>query len=89
MSILTAPPENGVIFKHRRRASGTKLRELYDRYVDRYGKKLEKSSRSDDDVMRTFRAPLAQRQVLSRLTKKRITGKDDEYEFPYAWKNGR
>jgi hypothetical protein len=66
-----------------------KLSELYDRYVERYGKKLEKPSRSDDDVMRTFREPLSQRQVLSKLTRKRITGRDDEYEFPYAWKNGR
>jgi len=66
-----------------------KLSELYERYVERYSKKLEKPSRSDDDVMRTFREPLAQRQVLPRLTRKRIVGKDDEYEFPYAWKNGR
>jgi hypothetical protein len=65
------------------------LSQLYDRYVDRYSRKQEKPSRSDDDVMRTFRDPLAQRQVLSRLTRKRITGNDDEYEFPYAWKNGR
>jgi hypothetical protein len=53
------------------------LNELYERYVERYGKKLDKPSRSDDEVMRIFKEPLAERQVLPKLTKRTIVGKDD------------
>src|SRR5437773_2460982 len=38
--------------------------------------------------MRIFRESLSQRHVLPKLNRKRISGKDDEYDFPYAWKNG-
>jgi len=62
--------------------------ELYERYVERYGRKSDKPSRTDEEVLRKFREPLLERHVLTKLTKKKILGKDDEYDFPYAWKNG-
>jgi hypothetical protein len=64
------------------------LNDLYERYVERYSKRLEKPSRTDDDVLRVFKEPLVERQILPKLTSKKIIGKDDEYEFRYAWKNG-
>lgn len=64
------------------------LAELYERYVERYAGGGEEQRREDEDVWRTFRDSLAVRQVPVRLTPKKITGADYEYEFAHAWKNG-
>lgn len=63
------------------------LEELYDRFVERYAQRPQRSGRSDDDVWRIFRHPLSERRVLAKLKPKRIVAPDDEHEFPHAWKN--
>ncbi len=64
------------------------LETLYERLVERYNKREQRPTRSDDDVLRVFRQPLATRHVLNRIGSKTIAGRDYEHEFPIAWKNG-
>ena len=37
---------------------------------------------------KVFRKELGSKQVLSRMQSKRIIGKDYDYEFQHAWRNG-
>ncbi len=64
------------------------LEELYERYVERYSRRAEPPSRTDEEIWPIFKKPLAERQILPHMRPKRITAKDYEHEFPYAWKNG-
>jgi hypothetical protein len=64
------------------------LQDLYERLVERYINREQRPTRSDDDVLRVFRQPLATRHVLNRIGPKTIAGRDYEHEFPIAWKNG-
>ena len=64
------------------------LDELYERFVGRY-ERTEREKRTEDDVWRTFREPLAQRQVVHHLAPKKIIARNYEYEFEHAWKNAR
>lgn len=64
------------------------LEQLYQRFVEQYARREERPTRSDEDVMRVFREPLARRQLAARLRSKRIAGSDYEHEFPIAWRNG-
>jgi hypothetical protein len=63
------------------------LEELYERFVERYSRRIQPPSRSDEEVLKVFRDELAQRRVLARLRPKKIASSDYEHEFPLAWKN--
>ncbi|NOT54380.1 MAG: DUF3037 domain-containing protein [Deltaproteobacteria bacterium] len=63
------------------------LEELYERFVERYARRVQPPSRADEDILKIFRDTLAQRQVLARLHPKKILTADYEHEFPLAWKN--
>jgi len=64
------------------------LEDLYERLVERYIKREQRPTRSDEDILRIFRQPLATRHLLNRIGPKTIAGRDYEHEFPIAWKNG-
>ena len=64
------------------------LEALYERFVERYSRTAIHATRSDEDILKVFRQPLAERHILAHLRSKRIVGTDYEYEFPWAWKNG-
>lgn len=63
------------------------LKELFDRYVDRYSMSAESVRRDDEDVWKTFREPLERRHITVYLTPKRIVSPNYEYEFQRARKN--
>lgn len=62
--------------------------KLFVRQVTKFDQKSLRKARTDVDVWRQFRRDLEQRNLLSFFETKNITGKDDEIEFPFAWKNG-
>lgn len=62
------------------------LDELYERFVARY-EKPARERRSDEEVWRVFRKPLADRDVVHYLTPHKIAAENYEYEFHHAWKN--
>ena len=64
------------------------LEQLFDRLVSRYDEKSQREGRNDQDVWRTFKRTLEERQVLHHFQPKKIAVLDDEIEFEYAWKNG-
>lgn len=64
------------------------LEKIYARYVTKYDHKKSLPRRTDDDVWRSFKKELADRQILNVFQEKVISGKDDEIKFPCAWKNG-
>jgi hypothetical protein len=64
------------------------LDDLYERFVERYARTAKHVTRSDEDILKVFRQPLAERNILAHLRPKRIAGTDYEHEFPWAWKNG-
>jgi hypothetical protein len=64
------------------------LQEVYERYVDRYASEQETSSRSDEEIWRTFRTPLERRNLISALQPKTISAPDYGYDFQAGWKNG-
>jgi hypothetical protein len=64
---------------------GETVGQLYGRMVERYTRKDETATRSDEDIARPFKAKL--KKAADRLREKRIEGKDYQYEFQYAWKN--
>jgi hypothetical protein len=66
----------------------TTLDALYERFVERYARTAKHATRSDEDILKVFRQPLAERHILAYLRPKRIGGADYEHEFPWAWKNG-
>jgi hypothetical protein len=63
------------------------LEDLYRTYVERYESKLERISRSDDDVWKTFKRPLEEKQVMAHLRPHTVIAKHYEHEFDYSWKN--
>ncbi len=64
------------------------LEQLFDRLVSRYDEKSPREGRNDQDVWRSFKRSLEERQVLHHFQPKKIAVQDDEIEFEYAWKNG-
>ncbi len=60
---------------------------LYRRYVARYDRK-SKRRRTDEDVWRSVRDMLAEREVKIPFEHKVVAGKRDRIEFKKAWKNG-
>lgn len=63
------------------------LKQLYDRYVEKYYKKTEKQSRSDDEVWKIYKNPLEKKQLLGYLIPHQISGKNYNHEFKHCWKN--
>lgn len=62
--------------------------KIFARHITKFDQKLSRKNRTDEDVWRQFRRDLEKRNLLSFFDKKNISGKDDELEFPFAWKNG-
>jgi len=61
------------------------LDELYKRFVERYVAGAEQVSRSDEEIVKPFKARLG--NAVSRLAEKKIITKDYQYDFRFAWKN--
>jgi hypothetical protein len=61
------------------------LDELYKRFVERYIAGAEQVSRSDEEIAKPFKAKLG--ITAAKLTEKKITTKDYQYDFRFAWKN--
>ncbi len=64
------------------------LEHLYTRYVEQYFEKAERPVRTNEDVWRVFKKPMEEKRILANLVPHQISGKNYEYEFKYAWKNG-
>jgi len=64
------------------------LADLFRRYVLMYGQRAERPSRTDEDVLRTFKQKLSEKNLLRHLQTKKIRTENYEHEFPVAWKNG-
>jgi len=64
------------------------LRKLFARYVSKYDHKTSRHNRSDEDVWRSFKRSLENRQISTHFKEKVIQGADDEVKFHLAWKNG-
>jgi len=63
------------------------LEQLFNRYVEKYYEKMERTSRSDDDVWKIYKKPLEEKRVLASLIPHQIIANDYEHEFEYCWKN--
>jgi hypothetical protein len=63
------------------------LEELYNLYVNKYEGKSERQNRNEQEVWKTFKKPLEEKQVLWHLKPHLVKAKHFEYEFDYAWKN--
>lgn len=62
--------------------------KIFSRHITKFDQKAHRKTRSDEDVWRQFRKDLEKRNLLNFFESKNIAGKDDEVEFPFAWKNG-
>jgi hypothetical protein len=62
------------------------LHDLYNRYVECYVAGSAQVSRSDEEIVKPFKAKLG--KVVSKLAAKKIETKDYQYEFDLARKNG-
>jgi hypothetical protein len=60
---------------------------LFDRLVKKYDSKPTQR-RKDEDVWRTVRTKLEEREIAHRLVEKTIRSEIDELPFRHAWKNG-
>lgn len=61
---------------------------VFARYITKFDQRSSRKNRTDEDVWRQFRRDLEKRNLLNFFESKNISGKDDELEFPFAWKNG-
>lgn len=61
---------------------------IFDRFITRFDHKSHGHGKSDEDVWRSFKKDLEKRNLLQFFKTKKISGRDDEIEFPLAWKNG-
>jgi hypothetical protein len=61
------------------------LDELFKRLVERYVAGAEQVSRTDDEIVKPFKARLGKRA--EKLAEKTIETKDYQYDFRFAWKN--
>ncbi|MBI5739386.1 MAG: DUF3037 domain-containing protein [Nitrospirae bacterium] len=66
---------------------GKTLEQLYYRYVEKYYKKSERPSRTDEDVWKVYKKPLEEKRVINYLKPHQIIGRNYDYEFKYSWKN--
>lgn len=65
------------------------IKELYERYVERYSEKPQHAARDDQEVWKIFKRPLEERHAAKYLQPHRIVATDYEYEFDHAWKNNQ
>jgi len=65
------------------------LEELYSRFIERYEQAPVRKGREDEDVWRPFKAALQTERVLGYLKPHLIQGRDYEYNFSHAWRNGQ
>ena len=63
------------------------LDELFVRYVTKYLEQPDLRSRSDEEVLKSFKKKFAEKGILDVLKPFKVESEDDEHEFPYAWKN--
>lgn len=63
------------------------LEQIYNRYVEKYYEKVEKHSRSDEDIWKVYKKPLEEKRILANLMPHQIIGVNYDYEFKYCWKN--
>lgn len=82
-SLVWSPVSNGVTMD-----LAETFGKIFARYITKFDQKVSRKNRTDEDVWRQFKRDLEQRNLLSFFEKKHISGKDDEVEFPFAWKNG-
>jgi hypothetical protein len=61
------------------------LGELYKRMVERFIAGATQVSRTDDEIVKPFKARLG--KVITKLSEKTIETKDYQYDFNLAWKN--
>jgi hypothetical protein len=61
------------------------LGESYKRLVERFIAGATQVSRSDEDIVKPFKAKLG--KVAAKLSEKTIETKDYQYDFQFAWKN--
>ncbi|CAB5287371.1 DUF3037 domain-containing protein [Burkholderia multivorans] len=61
---------------------------LFDRYVAKYDRPKQRHGRTDEDVARSVKKKLAERNLLEFFEEKTIQGKSDDVKFDLAWKNG-
>jgi hypothetical protein len=64
------------------------LEQLFDRMVMRYEDRATRERRTEDDVWRHFKRNLESKQLLQYFEPAKISVRDDELDFQYAWKNG-
>ena len=65
------------------------LEQLFARYVLRYDKSLRRQSRSDEEIKTLVRQEIVGRDLLTKVRPRTVRSENYEYEFPFAWKNGR
>lgn len=65
------------------------LEELYARFVEKYERPAVRRGRDDAEVWRSFKAAFQTERVLAYLKPHLIRGRDYEYNFDYALRNGR
>lgn len=82
-AVQWSPVQNGLT-----RNPMEELDRLFARLVTYYEELGKSRHRTDQDVWRTFSAPLRERRVLEKLTEKKLVAKDFEHTFEHAWKNG-
>lgn len=63
------------------------LKELFQKFVERYTYIAENARRDDDEVWKVYREPLEKRHLTPHLTPKSIVAPNYEYEFLHSWKN--
>ncbi len=63
------------------------LDQIFNRHVDKYYRKVEKTSRSDDDVWKVYKKPLENKNVLEHLKPHHLVGSNYDHEFKHCWKN--
>lgn len=66
---------------------GQTFESVFQRYVGRYEKKLQKKVRSDADVWQVLKAELDQRQITRCLHRADIKTPLREYRFQHTWQN--
>src|SRR5260370_9200482 len=65
------------------------LEELFDRFVERYERTLERRTRTDDEVWRPFKRALDTKRLSSHLKPYFLKAPHCEFGFTRGFKNGR
>lgn len=65
------------------------LESLYERYVSHNERLKLYYPKQHDDVWKTFRAPLVEHDIITKLKPIIISGESVEYPFQHAWKNSK